>query len=265
MPLAYKIRPYKSSDHSQLRALVYDGFATSPGSIGVVALERIRTQPPSLIAYTSILTGALLLCARALRLVSTPALTRNSNLTTVGTSLSLVAIGVTLLGAIRVAVNRSVRDFCEETLRTDLGDVDAHYAASGGGFWVAVRARSEDDDSAVERQEEEILGCVGLQHNPATHNAEIRRMMVLSSTRRNGIARALMAVALAHADGMPALALEYVYLGTTDMQMPAQRLYEQLGFVAVRERRIGVWAGGTTSREYRRGRLAGAGEAVSVA
>ncbi|KAJ7651372.1 acyl-CoA N-acyltransferase [Roridomyces roridus] len=224
-PPEYRIRQYRNGDMPQIRALLYEGFVTSKGSVVDVATRRALTGVPCIIAYCIFLGGAFLL-------LRSPS---SSTLKAVGTS--LMVLSTSLLLAAQAAIRRYATRFCDEALENDLHDINAHCINPGGGFWVAVR-------------EERVLGYVGLAHWPSEGTTEIRRMVVTEAFRHRGIARALMDAARAHSDAIHNV--QCVYVRTTDLQKTAQRLYERLGFVPVQEETIGNWAGRTVRRLYKR-------------
>ena len=69
-------------------------------------------------------------------------------------------------------------------------------------------------------------GCVALRPIEAT-TGEVKRMFVLSSARRNGVARALMEQLISDAHRMGYTSLR---LGTLNEMTAAQNLYRELGF-----------------------------------
>ncbi|KAJ7061834.1 acyl-CoA N-acyltransferase [Mycena amicta] len=269
--LDYRIRQYRPSDLPQIRALLYEGFVTSKGSVADVGVRRALTQPPCIVGYAHILTGAALFLASRCHTVF-PLLQRIpfSQPTQSRVGIALAVVGTALIVSIRRAIRHYVRRFCDDALKADMRDIDEWYCKPGGGFWVAVRSREaigNGNGSAKageeEEEDEEVLGYLGLEYRPPSHSppsplhdppttAEIRRMIVAEAHRRKGLANALMHAALAHADAMSHPRLEYVFLGTSDLQPAAQMLYEHLGFITVRQEVIGNWAGTTVLREYRR-------------
>ncbi|KAJ7061869.1 acyl-CoA N-acyltransferase [Mycena amicta] len=259
------IRQYRPSDLPQIRALLYEGFVTSTSRMSASALA----QPPCIVGYTHILSGsALFLASRSPTLL--PLLQRIpfSQPTQSRVGIALSVVGATLILIIWSAIRHYLRRFCDDALKADMRDIDEWYCKPGGGFWVAVRRREaigngNDGSKAGEEEDEEVLGYVGLEYRPPSHSApfplrdptttaEIRRMIVAEAHRRKGLANALMHAALAHADAISNPRLDYIFLGTSDLQPAAQMLYERLGFVTIREEVIGNWAGTTMLREYRR-------------
>lgn len=98
----------------------------------------------------------------------------------------------------------------------DLRDVPAHYAASGGNFWVAEEAGA-------------VVGTVGLLSVGAGDLA-LRKMFVAPGHRGTGVAAALLAACLAWARDA---GFSRVLLGTTDQFKAAHRFYEKAGFAQI--------------------------------
>ncbi|KAF7318721.1 GNAT family acetyltransferase [Mycena chlorophos] len=254
--LEYIVRPYRSSDFSQVRDLLYEGYVTSKGSVVDLGLRRAWTRPPCLVGFAQILTGAAIVFAgrNGVSLCRSLSPTTQSRI-----GFALVGLGTALIVTVRRLIVHFVRKFCDDALEADFVDINRWYWGAGGGFWVAARPRSgaENDD--------EVLGCVGLEYRPldarppsSPHNpsstAQIRRMIVSQNHRRKGIALAVMDAALAHADANPNI--EYIYLWTTDLQPAAQALYDRIGFERFGEKSIGPgWAGTTMERQYKRMRV----------
>ncbi|KAJ7061866.1 acyl-CoA N-acyltransferase [Mycena amicta] len=275
--LDYRIRQYQPSDLPQIRALLYEGFVTSKGSVADVGVRRALTQPPCIVGYAHVISGSALFLASRCHTVF-PLLQRIpfSQTTQTRLGIALCVVGTALIVSIRGAIRHYLRRFCDDALKADMRDIDEWYCKPGGGFWVAVRPRKAIRNGSAKAgevdgvgEDEEVLGYVGLEYQPnsppnplrdPTTTAEIRRMIVAEAHRRKGLANALMHATLAHADAISHPRLEYVFLGTSDLQPAAQTLYERLGFVTVREEAIGNWAGSTMLREYRRTGRARAGD-----
>ncbi|MBA3670473.1 MAG: GNAT family N-acetyltransferase [Gemmatimonadaceae bacterium] len=89
----------------------------------------------------------------------------------------------------------------------------APYDAPRGGIWVA-------------RAGTDVVGCVALQ--PLDDDiAELKRLYVRPAWRGRGVARQLAGRAVAEARGR---GYRHLRLGTLDSMIPAQKLYESLGF-----------------------------------
>lgn len=72
-------------------------------------------------------------------------------------------------------------DYIEESLKTDLSDIEGTYITPGGNFWIAT---PRDEPTLV-------VGMVGLEPKP-NNEVELRRMSVKSTHRRFGIGRLLI-------------------------------------------------------------------------
>lgn len=105
----------------------------------------------------------------------------------------------------------------ESQYDTDLHQIEQVYTNGRGGFWLAY-------------SDEEPVGYVGLQDIGKV--AELRRMYVAQSHRRQGIGRKLCEALIAHSgrNGFEAIEL------WTAAQGAGRRLYESLGFVVTPSR-----------------------------
>jgi putative acetyltransferase len=74
-----------------------------------------------------------------------------------------------------------------------------------------------------------LAGCVALRPIEGS-GAEVKRMFVLATARRLGVARALMGQLISDARRMGYASLR---LGTLDEMTPAQSLYRELGFTRI--------------------------------
>ncbi|GMF14198.1 unnamed protein product [Phytophthora lilii] len=77
--------------------------------------------------------------------------------------------------------NLRLHEFMDESLKTDLSDIEGTYLTPGGNFWIAT----PQDEPAL------VVGMVGLELKP-DNEAELRRMSVKNSHRRFGIGRLLI-------------------------------------------------------------------------
>ncbi|KAL3658427.1 hypothetical protein V7S43_016560 [Phytophthora oleae] len=71
-----------------------------------------------------------------------------------------------------------LRDYIDNSLKTDLSNIVDTYIRPGGNFWIAV---PRDEPTLV-------VGMVGLEPKPNS-KGELRRMSVKSTYRRYGIGR----------------------------------------------------------------------------
>jgi GNAT superfamily N-acetyltransferase len=110
------------------------------------------------------------------------------------------------------------QSYVERAIREELGRVEEYYFARDGQcFWVAGNER--------------IVGMAGIERH-AQDAGELRRMAVEKAYRRKGIARGLLAAAEAFSREC---GYRRVVLSTSELQLPARRLYESSGYRLVRE------------------------------
>ena len=105
----------------------------------------------------------------------------------------------------------------------DLRDIPGFYQQGAGQFWVALDG-------------ERVIGTVGLR-DIGGGSAALRKMFVARAYRgeRHGTATALLETLLAHARR---LAVETIYLGTTEKFLAAHRFYEKNGFSLIAADRL---------------------------
>jgi ribosomal protein S18 acetylase RimI-like enzyme len=104
--------------------------------------------------------------------------------------------------------------YIEAAISEELGRIEDYYLSRPRqGFWVA-------------EAEEGVAGMVGLERH-ADDVAELRRMAVAAAHRRRGIGRRLLRTAEAFAR---AQAYATLVLSTSELQVPAMRLYESSGY-----------------------------------
>jgi putative acetyltransferase len=98
----------------------------------------------------------------------------------------------------------------------DLSDVELHYQARGGGFWVVEDGRGR------------IVGTCGLWLDPDEHaRCELRKMYLRPEWRGRGLGRQLLETALDHARRTGRTRVE---LETNRAMTAAIALYESRGF-----------------------------------
>lgn len=103
--------------------------------------------------------------------------------------------------------------YVDTAIREELGRIEEYYLSRPDqGFWVA-------EDRAV-------IGMVGIERRDSD-SAELRRMAVRTAQRRQGIGRALLATAEAFCREC---GYRTLVLSTSELQVPAMRLYEASGF-----------------------------------
>jgi len=104
----------------------------------------------------------------------------------------------------------------------DLRDIESNYLADGSNFWVGETLEGLIGIMAIERVDE--------------RTGRLRRMRVTTAWRRQGVARALLGVAV---EFCRANGYERMILDTTEQQTDAHRLYERYGFTRTGERMLG--------------------------
>ena len=98
----------------------------------------------------------------------------------------------------------------------DLSDVELHYLAAGGAFWVVEDGRGR------------IVGTCGLWLDPGNpERCELRKMYLRPDWRGRGLGSQLLTTALAHARGAGCRSVE---LETNRAMTAAIALYQSRGF-----------------------------------
>jgi GNAT superfamily N-acetyltransferase len=116
-------------------------------------------------------------------------------------------------------LEREFAAYVETAIREELGDIEGYYLSrEDQGFWLA------DESGAV-------IGMAGIERH-AQDAAELRRMAVAAAHRRRGVGRALLAAA---EEFCARRGYRKVILSTSELQVPARRLYETRGYRLVRE------------------------------
>ncbi|KAJ6566941.1 RTA1 like protein-domain-containing protein [Mycena capillaripes] len=212
------IRQYRPADFPQVRALLFEGFVTSKGSVAVVAKWNFLLKAPSLIAYFLAGCGGVVLYS----------LPHWDNVAACMGAL-LLAMGIAIFVAIRRSITNAMKGFCEKALQADMLDIEKHYAPPAA-FFVVARPVESDKKSDDGEKTEKVLGYVGLEYFPEkkTHTAEVRRMIVSKKHHRQGLATRLMEAVIAHAETIRGL--DAIELGTSEFQYGARALYEKLGW-----------------------------------
>ncbi|MEX1195419.1 MAG: GNAT family N-acetyltransferase [Dehalococcoidia bacterium] len=121
-----------------------------------------------------------------------------------------------------VLQTRSQYSEVDEHYEDDFRDLEAAYLVEGANFWVV-----EGPDG--------LVGMTAIARNDA-NAGRLRRMRVTESWRRQGVAEALLAEAIAfcRTQGYTRLVLD-----TTKEQVAAQRMYEKAGFARTGQRMLG--------------------------
>lgn len=116
-----------------------------------------------------------------------------------------------------------------EGYHRDLYDVEAHYLAGAGMFWVVLSNGS-------------VVGCAGLK--PHGEECELHRMYLLREFRGRGLGRKLLELALAHGRSAGCRRMR----AWSDVKLTdAHKLYLKMGFVQRGER---ICDDPDQSREY---------------
>jgi ribosomal protein S18 acetylase RimI-like enzyme len=103
--------------------------------------------------------------------------------------------------------------YVDRAVREELGRIEDYYLSrSDQNFWVA--------------ETDAVVGMVGIERH-GSDSAELRRMAVRAARRRQGIGRALLATAEAFCRER---GYRTLVLSTSELQVPAMRLYEASGF-----------------------------------
>ena len=113
------------------------------------------------------------------------------------------------------------RSYIERAVQEELGRIEEYYLLRPAqGFWVA----EEEGNGA-------LAGMAGVERHD-TESAELRRMAVAKTHRRTGIGRALLATveSFCRQGGY-----RRIVLSTSELQLPAARLYESSGYRLLRE------------------------------
>jgi ribosomal protein S18 acetylase RimI-like enzyme len=129
---------------------------------------------------------------------------------------------------------RGVRCYVKKSLKDDMADIPAHYLSQDrGNFWVA---ESVGNSIGTIDGQSEIVGIVGVQQMDAVDDAELRRMSVSSSARRQGIGRRLLETT---EEFCREKGYHRICLSTVDLLVPALAMYRRYGYTTVKEEPYG--------------------------
>ena len=124
---------------------------------------------------------------------------------------------------------QGVRRYVNHALKDDLADIPAHYQTHpGGNFWVVEYL-------------DLLVGHVGVQPADKGNEAELRRMSVSSSVRRQGIGRRLLETT---EDFCRSRGYRRIILSTVDFLQPALEMYHNNGYMLVNVEAYGVASNG---------------------
>ncbi|KAJ7155217.1 acyl-CoA N-acyltransferase [Mycena filopes] len=224
------IRQFQARDAAQVHALLVEGLVWGPESPRNDALRKNLTRPLSCLTYFGVLLGLGCLT-----------LQRNLALRLGG---ALLALGsAAFFTHVRRMTTHMFVAFCAKARETDMVDItrsyeipsDAGEVQGPGGFWVAAIDSPDGKTS-------EVVGYLGLDYhaNADPTSGELRRMIVSMNHRRRRIGSLLITAAVDHAR-RHAPPLKTLDLETTEFQPGAQKLYQNMGFRLVSERRM--WMG----------------------
>jgi GNAT superfamily N-acetyltransferase len=132
-------------------------------------------------------------------------------------------------------IKRGARRYVEQALKDDMADIPVHYQAHArGNFWVV-----ESQDS--------VVGIVGIQPTENEEEAELRRMSVSSTVRRQGVGRLLMETT---EDFCRSQGYLRIVLFTVDILQPALAMYQNNGYTLVKVEPYGVPPHGQVNVHY---------------
>ena len=124
-------------------------------------------------------------------------------------------------------MEHEVRRYVDHSLNDDLADIPVHYLSHPrSNFWVA-----ESSGPSVA-----ILGIVGIQPREREEEAELRRMSVSSSARRQGIGRRLLETTEVFCREQ---GYRRICLSTVHILLPALAMYQSFGYRIVNEETYG--------------------------
>ncbi|XP_067834004.1 probable N-acetyltransferase CML1 isoform X2 [Heptranchias perlo] len=204
------VRPYRPGDFRRVRRIFVDGMT----ELATPAFKRSARAPSNV---------CLLLAS-------------GGTVYTVTASLAWAGLAcLAFLALVYLAGREHYAGYVRERLRTDMADIEGHYLKPpGAGFWVAeVEAEEEEEE---EEEEGRVVGTVAAKMSPGDPSScELFRLSIDRRYRRHGLGARLTRKVLefARAHGYRVCVLE-----TTDVQEPAIKLYQKLGF-CVRSSRPG--------------------------
>ncbi|KAJ7302379.1 acyl-CoA N-acyltransferase [Mycena albidolilacea] len=235
-----QIRPYRTSDFPQVRALLFQGFLTGKRSVASATLVSFLWSAPMFCSYFLSLCGGFLL-------YYLPRWDRLEG----AMGFLLLAFGLGIYLALRYAIRNDLRSVCEKALESDMRDIAAHYATPGA-FLVAVRQAEGDKKNDDAEKGEEVLGFIGLEPplDKKSHTAELRRLVVSPSHRGRGLAKQLVSAAIAHAESIKGI--DAIELSTSDFQRGARKLVEGLGWEFTKSHLQWTGVGDATVCRFRR-------------
>ena len=132
-------------------------------------------------------------------------------------------------------VEHQVRSYVDNSLKDDLADIPGSYLSHPrSNFWVAdsggAPALSADAPANM------IVGIVGIQPRELEEEAELRRMSVSPSVRRQGIGRRLLETT---EDFCREKGYRRICLSTVGILQPALAMYARYGYSTVKTETYG--------------------------
>jgi len=122
-------------------------------------------------------------------------------------------------------IEQGVRRYVDHALKDDMADIPTYYQSHArGNFWVV-----ESLDS--------VVGLVGIHPTEKEEEAELRRMSVSSSVRRQGVGLRLLETT---EDFCRSQGYRRIVLSTVDILRPALAMYHNNGYTLVKVESQGV-------------------------
>ena len=120
---------------------------------------------------------------------------------------------------------REVRSYVDNSLKDDLADIPGNYLSDPrSNFWVA-------ESNGL------VVGIVGIQPRELEEEAELRRMSVSSSIRRQGLGRRMLETT---DDFCREQGYLRILLSSVHILQPALAMYRRFGYTTVKEESYGA-------------------------
>ncbi|MEE8465794.1 MAG: GNAT family N-acetyltransferase [Dehalococcoidia bacterium] len=127
-------------------------------------------------------------------------------------------------------VERQVQSYVDSSLKDDMADIPGNYLSQPrSNFWVADSGGSPA--GSADAPANIIVGMVGIQPRELEEEAEMRRMSVSSSVRRQGIGRRLLETT---EDFCREKGYRRICLSSVEILQPALAMYRQFGYTTVK-------------------------------
>ncbi|KAF9546593.1 acyl-CoA N-acyltransferase, partial [Agrocybe pediades] len=215
-----RVRPFQASDLDTVQEMFLASMVNQSDSPFAKAMKGQLTAPLSWASYAAFAAGLIV---------------RRRYSKRIGVSLSL--LGSIIFAVHRIVLYIGLRRRVERNLKADLADISGHYGmkevadrnigavrytpSGKSGFWIA--------EVWSEGREPEAIGCVGLDANTNADptSAELRRMSVISSYRRKGVALLLVRALMEHSREK---GIKTVFFSTSSFQEGAMKMYQRYGW-----------------------------------